>query len=72
MDLYLKIQRIRYQGGNRALKKRILDEFCETHHYHRKAAARLLRQLPIPDTDSISCEKKVRPVSNTLSAIDGF
>lgn len=49
MDLYLKIQRIKYQRGNRALKQRILDEFCETHHYHRKSAARLLRQLPIPD-----------------------
>ena len=34
MDLYLKHQRRRYQRGNRELKKRILDEFCETHGYH--------------------------------------
>ena len=45
MDLYLKTQRWRYRRGNRAVKKRMLDEFCETHGYHRKAAARLLRQL---------------------------
>lgn len=49
MDLYLKTQRCRYHRGNREVKKRILDEFCETHGYHRKAAARLLRQLPISD-----------------------
>jgi hypothetical protein len=49
MDLYLKHQRIRYQRGNRAQKKKILDQFCETHHYHRKSATRLLNQLPIPD-----------------------
>lgn len=49
MDLYLKHLRRRYQRGNRMLKKRILDEFCETYGYHRKAAARLLRQYPIPD-----------------------
>lgn len=49
MDLYLKTQRWRYRCGNRAVKKRMLDEFCETHGYHRKAAARLLRQLPISD-----------------------
>jgi hypothetical protein len=49
MDLYLKHQRIRYQRGNRAQKKKILDEFCEVHHYHRKSATRLLNQLAIPD-----------------------
>lgn len=49
MDLYLKTQRYRYRRGNRALKKRILDDFCETYGYHRKAAARLLRQAPISD-----------------------
>ncbi len=49
MDLYLKTQRYRYHRGNRGLKKRILDDFCETYGYHRKAAARLLRQLPISD-----------------------
>lgn len=49
MDLYLKTQRYRYRRGNRAVKKRILDDFCETHGYHRKAAARLLRQAPISD-----------------------
>ncbi len=49
MDLYLKTKRLRYRCGNRAMKKRLLDEFCETHSYHRKAAARLLRQAPIFD-----------------------
>lgn len=49
MDLYLKHQRTRYQRGNRAQKKEILDKFCETHHYHRKSATRLLNQYPIPD-----------------------
>lgn len=41
--------RSRYRRARRTEKKRILDNFCETHGYHRKAAARLLRQLPIPD-----------------------
>ena len=49
MDLYLKTERLRYRRGNRAAKKRILDQFCETYGYHRKAAARLLRQAPISD-----------------------
>ncbi len=49
MDLYLKTARRRYRRGNRVVKKRILDEFCETHGYHRKAAARLLRQAAISD-----------------------
>ncbi len=49
MDLYLKTKRCRYHRGNRTMKKRILDEFCETQSYHRKAAARLLRQAPIFD-----------------------
>ncbi len=49
MDLYLKTQRYRYNRGNRALKKQILDDFCETYGYHRKAAARLLRQPAISD-----------------------
>ncbi len=39
MDLYLKTQRYRYNRGNRALKKQILDDFCEPYGYHRKAAA---------------------------------
>ncbi len=47
--LYLKTQRYRYNRGNRALKKQILDDFCETYGYHRKAAARLLRQPAISD-----------------------
>ncbi|HAT1808460.1 TPA: hypothetical protein NGG79_001200 [Legionella pneumophila] len=57
MDLYIKTQRWRYHRGNREMKKRILDEFCETYGYHRKAAARLLRQLPISDHElpQINC-----------------
>lgn len=49
MDLYLKHKRFRYQRGNRALKKQLLDEFCQTYGYHRKAAIRLLNGLAIPD-----------------------
>lgn len=49
MDLYLKHQRSRYLRGNRAVKKQILDEFCNVHGYHRKSATRLLNQPPIPD-----------------------
>jgi hypothetical protein len=32
-----------------SLKKRILDDFCDTYGYHRKAAVRLFRQAPISD-----------------------
>lgn len=46
MEIYLTHQRVRYRRGNRALKKQILDHFCEVHNYHRKSATRLLNQLP--------------------------
>ncbi|WP_233437528.1 hypothetical protein [Legionella anisa] len=49
MDLYLKSLRWRYHRSNKLQKQRILDEFCQTYDYHRKAAARLLRELPISD-----------------------
>lgn len=58
MDLYLQTMRWRYHRSNRAQKKRILDNFCETHGYHRKAAARLLREFPIPDKKSQRPGKK--------------
>ncbi len=58
MELYLKTQRWRYRHGNRAVKKRMLDDFCETHGYHRKAAARLLRKPPIPDKNPQKPGKK--------------
>lgn len=58
MDLYLKILRYNYQQSNRVQKQRILDEFCETYGYHRKAAARLLRGLPIPDKKAKKPGKK--------------
>jgi hypothetical protein len=37
--------RIRYQKGNKATKKSLLDDFCESFNYHRKAAIRLLSQI---------------------------
>ena len=38
---------VRYQRAGRPHKTRILDEFCATCGYHRKAALRLLnRRLP--------------------------
>lgn len=42
MDLYLKIQRLRYQRGNLAVKKRMLDDFCETNGYHRGTAIKII------------------------------
>ncbi|MBI2785833.1 MAG: hypothetical protein HYX60_05820 [Legionella longbeachae] len=62
LRIYLNTQRWRYRNGNRAVKKRMLDEFCETHGYHRKGAARLLRQLPIPD-QSLKNQVKRKPMS---------
>ena len=41
---YAASVRLRYRSGNREVKKRILDEFCETTAMHRKAAIRLLNQ----------------------------
>ena len=38
--------RPRYLVANRAGKRRILDEFCATTHYHRKAVIRLFRRVP--------------------------
>ncbi|KGP63757.1 hypothetical protein EP47_05915 [Legionella norrlandica] len=45
MDLYLKIQRWRYHRGNQEVKKRILDEFCETHGYHRFDNPKLVKLM---------------------------
>ena len=39
----------RYQRAGRPHKTRILDEFCATCGYHRKAALRLLNR-PLPTT----------------------
>ena len=58
MDLYLQHQRRRYQRGNRALKKQLLDEFCQAHGYHRKSATRLLNELVIPDQSRRKTGKK--------------
>jgi hypothetical protein len=40
---YVEALRPRYRRGTKAQKKTILDEFCETTGYHRKAAIRLLK-----------------------------
>jgi hypothetical protein len=50
--------RIRYRRANREQKKIILDEFCATAGYHRKAAIRLLRREP---RASPSEERRGRP-----------
>lgn len=47
---YAASVRHRYRSGNRQVKKRILDEFCATTGMHRKAAIRLLNQVPGPKT----------------------
>jgi hypothetical protein len=41
---YAGAVRERYQQGTRAQKGRLLEEFCQTTGYHRKAAIRLLRR----------------------------
>jgi hypothetical protein len=43
---YAAALRGRYLKANRAGKRMILDEFCSTTGYHRKAAIRLLRHPP--------------------------
>lgn len=45
---YAASVRQRYRVGNREVKKRILDEFCETTGMHRKAAIRLLNRAERP------------------------
>lgn len=40
----LKFYRGRYRRSKRGIKKQMLDDFCATYGYHRKAATRLLRQ----------------------------
>ena len=42
MHEYAAELRPRYRGGKKGVKKRILDEFCQTTGMHRKAAIRLL------------------------------
>ena len=41
---YAKRMGERYEGASKAEKGRLLDEFCATTRYHRKAAVRLLRR----------------------------
>lgn len=41
---YLEVTRQRYKKANRAKKGRILEEFCETCHYNRKYAIRVLNK----------------------------
>jgi Integrase core domain len=49
--------RPRYRAATRVEKKVILDEFCATTGYHRKAAIRLLNRAPLPARPS----KRGRP-----------
>jgi len=48
----------RYQRAGRPHKTRILDEFCATCGYHRKAALRLLNR-PLPTTPPKRCGPKI-------------
>ncbi len=43
---YLKELRKRYQGAERTLQSKILDEFCAICGYHRKYAIRLIHKAP--------------------------
>ena len=43
---YAEAMRARYLKATKKQKGRLLEEFCETTGYHRKAAIRLLRQAP--------------------------
>src|ERR1035441_6061696 len=49
----------RYQRTGRPHKSRILDEFCATCGYHRKAALRLLNR-PLPTTPPKRSGPKIR------------
>src|SRR5574342_76981 len=49
----------RYQRAGRPHKTRILDEFCATCGYHRKAALRLLNR-PLPTTPPKRPGPKIR------------
>jgi transposase InsO family protein len=46
IEQYAAAVRARYQSGRKREKARILDEFCATTGYHRKAAIRLLGRPP--------------------------
>jgi hypothetical protein len=43
---YLRVIYPRYRQASREDKRRILDEFCQVTHYHRKSALRLLNGPP--------------------------
>ena len=47
---YATAVRPRYLTATREERSRILDEFCQTTGYHRKAAIRLLHRVAVPPT----------------------
>lgn len=61
--------RPRYLVANRAGKRRILDEFCATTRYHRKAAIRLLRRIP---DDAAPRRPGRRPVYQTPEVVSAL
>ena len=48
VEEYAAALRPRYRGAKKGMKKKILDEFCETTGMHRKAAIRLLNLTSRP------------------------
>ncbi len=61
---YLKAIYFRYKKASKALRSRILDEFCQVCHYNRKYAIRLLSG-PAPQKPNIPSFKGRRPTYGT-------
>src|SRR5574342_715923 len=57
---YLKAIYSRYRKASKALRSRILDEFCQVCRYHRKYAIRLLNG-PVPQKPNTTTSKGRRP-----------
>ena len=51
---------LRYHKATRKEKKGILDEFCKTHHYHRKHAIRFLNGPPPTDKEPATRTREPR------------
>ena len=59
---------LRYHKATRKEKKGILDEFCKTHHYHRKHAIRFLNGPPPTDKEPATRLAKIHGAYCATSA----
>lgn len=65
---YLKKIHERYQKAGHGEKQRMLDEFCQVCHYHRKYAIRLLNS-PLPEKTRPKRPKKYKYGSDVISVL---